>query len=87
MSKISNAFYRIGDFFGGAEKQFFSSFRLMDTKGEIYVDTKVPYKLFYEIPELHQVVSKKASMFSNGVCKLVEAENPTVEVEDPELMW
>lgn len=86
MSKLSNAFYRIGDFLGGAEKQFFSSFRLMDTKGEIYVDTKVPYKLFYEIPELHQVVSKKASMFSNGVFKLVEAENPTVEVEDPELM-
>jgi len=56
-----------------AEKQFYnSSYRWVGNSGAVWVDTDVPRKLFYEIPELNQVINKKADMFVNGIFKIVD---------------
>lgn len=69
-----------------AERTFFTNrVQMLGSKGAIYLDTDVPYKLFNEIPELNQVLNKKASMFSNGIFKL-EDINTGQPVNDAELM-
>jgi phage portal protein BeeE len=84
---VSNTFYKLGEFFGGSEKGFFNPYwRAVNNKGVITVDTDIPYKLFNEISELHQVVDKKAAMLSNGIFKLVKADNEDEEIDAPELM-
>lgn len=39
------------------------------SKGEVYIDTDVPYDLYNTIPQLRTPVDKLAAMFSNGVFK------------------
>lgn len=39
-------------------------------RGEVYIDTSVPYELYNTIPQLKTPVDKLAAMFSNGVFKL-----------------
>lgn len=69
-----------------AERSFFTNrVQILGSKGAIYLDTDVPYKLFNEIPELNQVLNKKASMFSNGVFKLQDIATGQ-PVNDIELM-
>jgi phage portal protein BeeE len=69
-----------------AERSFFTNrVQILGNKGAIYLDTDVPYKLFNEIPELNQVLNKKASMFSNGVFKLQDIATGK-DVPDSELM-
>lgn len=69
-----------------AERSFFTNrVQILGSKGAIYLDTDVPYKLFNEIPELNQVLNKKASMFSNGVFKLQDIATGQ-PVNDVELM-
>lgn len=77
---LSNLFNSISSKF--SEKQFFNStYRWVGNSGATWVDTAVPRKLFYEIPELNQVVNKKADMFVNGVFKVVDNEG--VEIDSP----
>lgn len=58
-----------------AEKSFFRSrVDFLGLKQAAYIDTDVPYRLWSEIPELNQVVNKKATMMSNGIFKLRDAK-------------
>lgn len=72
--QISNLFYSIGDFFGGASKQakkaYFNGRVDMNlNKGQVYINALVPYKIYNSIPQFKVPVDKLASMFSNGVFK------------------
>lgn len=88
--EINNLLNQIGGWFGlgskAQEKSFFASrIQMLGRSGAVYLDTWVPYRLYNEIPELNQVVDKKANMFSNGVFKLVTVDGEK-DVKDPELM-
>lgn len=65
-------------------KQFFSGFNSyrLGSKGAVYLDTDAPYQLYNSIPQLQQVVRKKALMFSNMALKLVDKEGNEVKDED-----
>jgi HK97 family phage portal protein len=81
-----NFFHRIGDWLAGsgkyAERHFFNSrVEMLGSKGPVYLDVAVPYRLYSEIPELNQVLNRGASMFSNGSWKYEDGS----EVE-PELL-
>lgn len=39
-------------------------------RGDVYIDTAVPYELYNTIPQLKTPIDKLAAMFSNGVFKL-----------------
>lgn len=83
-------FYKMGEALSGwlgrdNYKGFFQrnySSRL-GTKGAIYLDVEVPYKIFNEIPQINQVIRKKSSMFANMVLKLVDKEGN--QVDNPKL--
>lgn len=85
----NNFFHRIGDWFAGskhAERAFFNGrAELLGSKGAVYLDTDVPYKLLNSIPELFQVLTKGGNMFSNGCFKLIDIKTGK-EIEDKELM-
>lgn len=90
MATLSNTFYdllgRFGLFSKQREKSFFKQrVQILGNQGAVYIPTDVPYNLFESIPELNQVISKKADMFSNGVFKLVKVSDGK-EVEDKELI-
>jgi HK97 family phage portal protein len=72
---MANLFYSIGKIFGLNTKQqikqfFDNKITYLGRKDAIYLDVDVPYILYNQIPELNQVVNKKAKMMSNGVFKL-----------------
>lgn len=51
-------------------KQYFDTrVNYQINKGEVYIDTDVPYDLYNTIPQLRTPVDKLAAMFSNGVFK------------------
>lgn len=51
-------------------KQYFDNrINYQISKGEVYIDTSVPYDLYNTIPQLRTPVDKLAAMFSNGVFK------------------
>jgi hypothetical protein len=51
-------------------KQYFDTrINYQISKGEVYIDTNVPYDLYNTIPQLRTPVDKLAAMFSNGVFK------------------
>lgn len=51
-------------------KQYFDNrINYQISKGEVYIDTNVPYDLYNTIPQLRTPVDKLAAMFSNGVFK------------------
>lgn len=51
-------------------KQYFDTrINYQINKGEVYIDTDVPYDLYNTIPQLRTPVDKLAAMFSNGVFK------------------
>jgi hypothetical protein len=51
-------------------KQYFETrINYQINKGEVYIDTDVPYDLYNTIPQLRTPVDKLAAMFSNGVFK------------------
>lgn len=79
-----NFFHKIGTFFGlNNDKYFFDSVQSyrIGYKGAVYLDTDVPKKLFDTIPQLNQVITKKANMFAN--MRLVLVDKDGNEVEDP----
>lgn len=68
--QISDAFYRIGDFFGGRhqQKHFWNNRLNMDlSQGKVYINTDVPYKVYNSIPQFRIPINKLAAMFANGV--------------------
>ena len=79
-----NFFQKIGSLLGlNNEKYFFESVQSyrIGYKGAVYLDTDVPKKLFDTIPQLNQVITKKANMFAN--MRLVLVDKDGNEVEDP----
>ena len=51
-------------------KQYFDTrVNYQINKGEVYIDTDVPYDLYNTIPQLRTPVDKLAAMFSNGIFK------------------
>lgn len=79
-----NFFHKIGTFFGlNNDKYFFDSVQSyrIGYKGAVYLDTDIPKKLFDTIPQLNQVITKKANMFAN--MRLVLVDKDGNEVEDP----
>lgn len=51
-------------------KQYFDTrINYQINKGEVYIDTDVPYDLYNTIPQLRTPVDKLAAMFSNGIFK------------------
>lgn len=79
-----NFFQKIGSLLGlNNEKYFFESVQSyrIGYKGAVYLDTDVPKKLFDTIPQLNQVITKKANMFAN--MRLVLVDKDGKEVEDP----
>lgn len=79
-----NFFHKIGTFFGlNNDKYFFDSVQSyrIGYKGAVYLDTDVPKKLFDSIPQLNQVISKKANMFAN--MRLILVDKDGNEIEDP----
>lgn len=84
----NNFFHRLGDFFSRkqSERIFFNNkSEMIGTRGAVYLDTDIPYRLYNEISELNQVINKGASMFSNGVFKVIDIKSGT-QIEDVELM-
>lgn len=84
----NNFFHKLGDFFSRktTERVFFNSrSELIGTKGAVYLDTNIPYRLYNEISELNQVINKGAAMFSNGVFKVIDVKTGK-QIEDTELM-
>lgn len=79
-----NFFHKIGSFFGlNNDKYFFDSVQSyrIGYKGAVYLDTDIPKNLFDTIPQLNQVITKKANMFAN--MRLVLVDKDGNEVEDP----
>lgn len=67
-------FFSIGQ--KAQEKSFFrSTVQTIGSKGAVYLDSYTPYRLYNEIPELAQVINKKADMFSNGIFKFQDIES------------
>jgi phage portal protein BeeE len=85
----NNLLSRLGSWLGfgkAAEKQFYTvRVEEVGKKGAVYLDTDIPYKLYNEIPELNQVVNKKADMYSNGRFKLVSVADGKEVTMDKEL--
>jgi phage portal protein BeeE len=61
-------------------KQYFDNrINYQITKGEVYIDTHVPYDLYNTIPQLRTPVDKLAAMFSNGVFKYQKVGSDKLE--------
>lgn len=54
-------------------------------KGEVYIDTDVPYDLYNTIPQLRTPVDKLAAMFSNGVFKYQKIGSTELKELPPEI--
>lgn len=75
MDIINNILGSFG-FFKNSDRSFFSNrLQRIGNAGATYIDVTVPYRLYNEIPELNQVINKKADMFSNGRFKLVNIKD------------
>lgn len=62
-------------------KQYFDNrINYQITKGEVYIDTHVPYDLYNTIPQLRTPVDKLAAMFSNGVFKYQKVGSDKLEL-------
>lgn len=88
--QVSNIFYSIGDFFGGtskrSKKQFYNGRVPYEVKkGEVYINTDVPYNLYKTIPQLSIPIDKLAAMFSNGVFMIENISTGVRDVLPPEL--
>jgi len=81
---VTNLIDGIRSWFQDEEKRFFNNGVIFKPLGAVWVDTKVPYRLYNEIPELNQVISKKADMFSNGIFRLRDIKSNAI-IEDGEL--
>lgn len=55
------------------------------SKGEVYIDTLVPYDLYNTIPQLRTPVDKLAAMFSNGVFKYQKIGSDKLDALPPEI--
>lgn len=74
----TNFFHNLGDLFAGhgwgkqSKKAFFRSnhYSHQLQKGQVYINTSVPYELVNSIPELSIPMRRLASMFANGVFML-----------------
>ncbi len=72
---VSDVFYRIGDFFNGtgknAQKAYWNQrIQLQVNKGQVYINTDIPYKIYQSIPQFRIPINRLAAMFSNGVFKI-----------------
>lgn len=88
--QISNFFYSLGDLLGGtskrAKKQFFNSrVPYMVNKGQVYINTDVPYDIYKKIPQISIPIDKIASMFSNGMFMLEKVSDGSKDVLPPDL--
>jgi hypothetical protein len=88
--QISNIFYSLGDLFNGTGKQakktyFNQSVDVNINKGNVYINSLVPKKIYNTIPQFKIPVDKLASMFSNGVFKLQKIGDDALLPLTPEL--
>lgn len=88
--QISNFFYSLGDLLGGtskrAKKQYFNSrVPYMVQRGNVYINTDVPYNIYKTIPQISIPIDKLAAMFSNGMFKLEKIQDKSVSELPPEL--
>lgn len=88
--QISNFFYSLGDLLGGtskrAKKQFFNSrVPYMVNKGQVYINTDVPYDIYKKIPQISIPIDKIAAMFSNGVFMIERISDGSKDVLPPDL--
>jgi len=66
-------------------KQYFDTrINYQISKGEVYIDTNVPYDLYNTIPQLRTPVDKLAAMFSNGVFKYQKVGSEDLQPLPPE---
>lgn len=67
-------------------KQYFDTrINYQISKGELYIDTCVPYDLYNTIPQLRTPVDKLAAMFSNGVFKYQKIGSDKFDNLPPEI--
>lgn len=67
-------------------KQYFDTrINYQISKGEVYIDTCVPYDLYNTIPQLRTSVDKLAAMFSNGVFKYQKIGSDKLDALPPEI--
>jgi len=67
-------------------KQYFNNrINYQINKGEVYIDTSVPYDLYNTIPQLRTPVDKLAAMFSNGVFKYQKIGSTELKELPPEI--
>lgn len=67
-------------------KQYFDTrINYQINKGEVYIDTDVPYDLYNTIPQLRTPVDKLAAMFSNGVFKYQKIGSTELKELPPEI--
>lgn len=67
-------------------KQYFNNrINYQINKGEVYIDTDVPYDLYNTIPQLRTPVDKLAAMFSNGVFKYQKIGSDKFDNMPPEI--
>lgn len=60
-----------------ARKAYFEQRTLIDVnKGQVFIDTRVPYELYNSIPQLRTPIDKLAAMFANGKFKMQKIGNP-----------
>jgi len=88
--QVSNLLYTLGDFFAGtskrAKKQFYNGrVPYAVQKGEVYINTDVPYNLYKTIPQLSIPIDKLAAMFSNGVFMIEDIKTGVRDVLPTEL--
>jgi len=66
-------------------KQYFDTrINYQISKGEVYIDTSVPYDLYNTIPQLRTTVDKLAAMFSNGMFKYQKIGSDKLDPLPPE---
>lgn len=67
-------------------KQYFDTrINYQINKGEVYIDTDVPYDLYNTIPQLRTPVDKLATMFSNGMFKYQKIGSTELKELPPEI--
>ena len=67
-------------------KQYFDTkINYQISKGEVYIDTDVPYDLYNTIPQLRTPVDKLSAMFSNGVFKYQKIGSDKLDTLPPDI--
>lgn len=67
-------------------KQYFDNrINYQISKGQVYINTDVPYDLYNTIPQLRTPVDKLAAMFSNGVFKYQKIGSDKLDNLPPEI--